>query len=264
MAINAPLLQTLTSNPAGDGLLAGVVPPAGGTYDHTQFWYVKMEAPRPAVPPVPASPWLDGGQFVGIQGVPGVHTIPGLDPGYYYQVIANAYSAADGNSVASLPRQALAQDETDPVIDRITQDLAATCNQITQANGYHTDVQEVARVRESGLITPSAYPFIVVQAMEDEANDAVPVEHISNNLVLVVEGWIKETATEYMDQDLNYFIADITRAVCADWRRSGNAITTKLLRWFKFTSEEVKPHGAVQVFFRVHYRHQRTNPARQV
>jgi phage shock protein PspC (stress-responsive transcriptional regulator) len=264
MAINPPTLVSVAGDGSGTALDVTIIPPVGGTYDYTQVWYVQVQAPRPGHPPAPLTPWQDGGQFIGTPGTEGVHKVSGLTPGYYYDFVLNAYSAADGNSIPSLWGRALAQTDTDPVIERITQDVAGVCEGISQAAGYNLDVQDVRRIRQSGIIKLSVYPAVVIQMMDDDMKDGLPVEHISNDGGLIVEGWLKEGFTEDMDRDLNLFIADIERAVLEDWRRSNNSVTTKAMRWTKFTSEEVAPYGAVRVDFVVKYRHQRGNPARQI
>jgi hypothetical protein len=235
-------------------IVAPASPPA--SYQYTQVWYRQLDKDD--------YPWANGGTFVGVPGLAAVYNLPGLTIGHYYQVAVAAYYGLLYNySDPSTPKTAAVLAASDPVIERITADAAATLETITQSNGYYHTVKEVHRIKNAGVITPAQYPSLVVWAYDAEAIDGTPVEHISNNLTLVVEAWVTPDTLlpGGLDTAINRMEADIIRAILTDPRRGGNAIRTKETRWIKYIAEENAPYGAIQITFTVHYRHQRTNPA---
>jgi len=264
MALEPTILNRVEADGVGGLNITMTAPPVSVTYTRTQVWYRKLNADD--------DPWSDGGNtFIGTPGVPGVYNLPALPVGYYYQVICQAWHGAPFNaySEASTPKVAAVLLAADPVIERITADAAATLATITQGNGYHHNVKEVHRVKTAGQITPALYPAAVVWAYDANAEDGQPVEHVSNTLNLVVEAWVKAGTMDIdpapgsggIDVELNWMLADITRAMLTDPRRAGNAIRTKHQRWVKFMADEGTPYGVIQITFSVLYRHQRVNPA---
>lgn len=250
MAIFPALMQAMVDDGAA-GLNLTILPPAAGNYTNTQVWYRRQSRDD--------WPWSDGGQYVGAQGVPGVHNLAALGNDHHYQALVVAWDAVDGFATPSTPRVALVAEDTDPVVERVCIDAEQALNFIAKANGFYNDAKEVHRVKRSGLITPNTYPAIVMQGLAANTQDGQPVEHVSSLMDLYVEGWVK-TSTD-IDIALNRLMADIEYALAIDWRRGGNAVTTKLLRWDKITTEEVKPYGGIRMVFQVHYRNMRTNPA---
>lgn len=154
--------------------------------------------------------------------------------------------------------------DSDSLKEQITAATVATLATICPNNGYATDGVEVSRPRRTGeKFAPKDKGILVLQGSCSRRRELDVLSspamigwelEISCDLVLRVS----EQSDEPMDRLLNEFEADVMKALAADPKLGGLAVTSEL------GDSEYPPASAglegVTVWFHVFFRTRRTDP----
>lgn len=129
------------------------------------------------------------------------------------------------------------------------------------ATGYNTELDRVARWEQD--FNPLQYNAcaVIYPDSEDKAMEPDPEATCSLNMfVLFFFRHDKERYDMSTDEALEFFLADIEKAIMQDHTRGGNAITTSMLGNEPFESVEGQPYAGIIIRFSILYEHNFKDP----
>jgi len=156
-----------------------------------------------------------------------------------------------------------------PIIEQIAQAIKTQLESITVVGGYEIDVTEVLRPRRTGILAaPKNHEIVMLQLDPTRASEY----DVTGNPAGI--GWRQSFALDLclrpsdaadtpIDQLINTFVADVTRAMMADVHWGGLAIDTLVDAPQYMQSADGTYEGAT-VQFDVIYRVAENNPYTQV
>ncbi len=142
----------------------------------------------------------------------------------------------------------------------IVDDLVDALGAIDGTGSYSCQVKGVYHwQRIPGTIED--YPALVVADIGERMDELV-FDLYARNLSVIVQGTLLAArGGDSADNEANDLIADIERAVMADYTRGGNAINTRIVRSQTFLLEEADPYVVIEVELTVSYRTLLTDPS---
>lgn len=245
-------LDAIVNDGTGNSVTLTITPSTDPNYTQTRINYRLLNE---------FSVWSDGGVYVGAAGVQGTVQVSGLTNNRLYEFIVYA-ELVSNNSPPSISRQVFCTSHTQPIIERITENIKASLEMIQVSNGYLLDIVKVERIRQSGVQELKEFPSIVVGIDRKSGDDSHPISAQTNRLRIDIEGWVKNE--EDIDVELSKMESDIEQAMFVDHRRGDQAVTTHLEQTERFSSEAIKPFAFVRFRADIQYRNLIGNPFQRV
>lgn len=150
----------------------------------------------------------------------------------------------------------------DSVREVIMKQIQTTLEGITVANGYANTMQSVQRFRQDGQVL-TATPLCVLMEGGDNVQLDGPYPLITRHLtvsVVIIHRQDLDTDTRSASEVMNSLVADVLKAMHADFTRGGHALETSELGIGELDAEEGQPELVQTVGFQIGYRHRRDDP----
>jgi hypothetical protein len=150
------------------------------------------------------------------------------------------------------------------ILDEIIDNLKATCEGITIANGYN---QNVKLVKTGNFQLPDQFrasELPAIQIIDDEsAKEEYDVDSTKAILSIIVEGIIRRSSrSQDVQEDRRKLQRDIEKALMVDESRGGYAVFTKA-RGIRTDKGTVEPFSICEMDFIIEYYYNRGDPASQ-
>jgi len=155
-----------------------------------------------------------------------------------------------------------------PIVEQIAEEIKATVETVTIANGYELDIGDVVRPTRTGITaTPDNYGVILLQldpARGDLDNPGNPPA-LSWRQPFALDLCVRpsDTVTTPIDRLINIFSAEVVKAIMADVTRGGLAIDTHLDE-LQFMRASDGTYEGVTMFIEVIYRVAENDPSAQM
>ncbi len=143
-----------------------------------------------------------------------------------------------------------------PIRENIMSNLITTLQAITTGNGYKNTIRGVFRYEQDGNSSVEQ-PFIEIIPVSEEIKQS-PNPYATCTLSINIDVWLRHDKSDYADSTDAYlitFLADITKALMADYTRGGYAVNTMIMGNFPFTTVEGQPYSGITVTVDILYRH---------
>lgn len=148
----------------------------------------------------------------------------------------------------------------DSIRELILQNIKTTLQGITTGAGYNYTVQSVERWKQKGNTT-NVSPHIIVHAGPETKNPG-PDPQTECDLSLIIEAGYRQDDTDITESDIivSKLLADIEKALLADYTRGGYAEETKISGNIPFEYVEGQPRFGILVQIELKYKHANTDP----
>lgn len=146
------------------------------------------------------------------------------------------------------------------VRESILQDLKTTLETISTANGYHNDIANVQRWRQSGNSLLSV-PCIVINAGPEE-KEPVPNPFTTCKFTVYLDVWMRQDSSDPQATDtlLNSLLGDVEKALIQDITRGGFAKDTNIKSNVLFETLEGQPQTGIIIELEIIYQHKQDDP----
>jgi len=143
----------------------------------------------------------------------------------------------------------------------ILQNIKTVLETITVANGYTNTITTVQRWTQKGNVF-QAIPAIVINAGQEEKQQT-PNPQATCKLTVFLDVWHRQddTDTTPSDQVISSLIADVEKAIMADYTRGGYAEDTRVLNNVPFETVDGMPSFGVQIELEITYKHALGDPS---
>jgi len=156
----------------------------------------------------------------------------------------------------------------DSVRELIMQHVQTTLEGITTANGYSTTLNAVERLLQQGqsVKPPMAYVIEGDDTPIDDTSQDIGLMTLRNLEIGIEAQVIQDEAVDSRSASevMNLLIADIQRAMEADYTRGGHAINTTEMGVDPILFIEGRKKLVTVIGYRILYRHRRTDPRVEV
>jgi hypothetical protein len=150
---------------------------------------------------------------------------------------------------------------SDSIRESILLNLKTTLEGITTVAGYNYTILSVQRWQSRGNNYASVPCIVINSGAEDK--EPGPDPQTTCKFIVFIEATHRQDddSTENSDTIISKLLADIEKAVMADYTRGGYAEDTKILGNVPFETVEGQPAFGIIVNVEIHYRHKNTDPA---
>ena len=149
----------------------------------------------------------------------------------------------------------------DSIREKIMKNIKTVLQTITVGNGYSNTILSVQRFIQSGHKLLDV-PVILISEGSETAEDKAPnltMKTLSVYLAVITRQ--DETIdTRSGAEVMNSIVADVEKAMVADFTRGGNSIDTKIISSDPIDVQDGEPELGVLMQFEIIYRHGRTDP----
>ncbi len=146
------------------------------------------------------------------------------------------------------------------VRESILQNLKTALETISTANGYHNDIANVQRWRQSGN-SLLAVPCIVINAGPEE-KEPIPNPFTTCKFTVYLDVWMRQDSSDPQATDtlLNSLLGDVEKALIQDITRAGNAKDTNIKSNVLFETLEGQPQTGIIIELEIIYQHKQDDP----
>lgn len=146
------------------------------------------------------------------------------------------------------------------VRESILENLKATLEAISIANGYRNDIASVQRWRQSGN-SLVLVPCIVINAGPEEKEPS-PNPFAACKLTVYLDVWTRQAQDDPQSTDtlLNSLLGDIEKALMADYTRGGFSKDTNIKSNVPFETLEGQPQAGIIIELEIIYQHKQDDP----
>jgi len=146
------------------------------------------------------------------------------------------------------------------VRENILENLKATLEAISIANGYHNDIASVQRWRQSGN-SLVLIPCIVINAGPEE-KEPVPNPFTTCKFTVYLDVWTRQAQDDPQSTDtlLNSLLGDIEKALMIDYTRGSFAKDTNIKSNVLFETLEGQPQAGIIIELEIIYQHKQNDP----
>ena len=142
----------------------------------------------------------------------------------------------------------------DTIKEKILDNIDATLQTITKANGYNNDIESVQRWSQEGPSLVDVPAAVIVTGHRDGKPEPNP--KTSNVLEVFIEIWVRNAT----DEILNSLEGDVEKALMQDYTRGGYADDTNVLGSDPFEGTVGNPHAGIEILLGIKYKHLQTDP----
>lgn len=148
----------------------------------------------------------------------------------------------------------------DSIRELILKNIKTTLQGITTGAGYNYTMQSVERWKQKGNTT-NVSPHIVIHA-GPETKTSGPDPQIECELSIIIEVGYRQDDSDTSESDVivSKLLADIEKALLADYTRGGYAQETKITGNILFEYVEGQPRFGIMVQIEIKYKHANTDP----
>lgn len=151
----------------------------------------------------------------------------------------------------------------EPIVEQIRQNLLTVLGGITTGNSYQytLNVQSAARHGNPATDLTCILEMGDEQIVDDDSGRGANLQDTQFQSFFVFVHVSTQSGVAY-DQKCNRIVADVRKAVLADWSRGGLALWTRRQE-ASFFLEDTGKVGGVRIDFLVNYRHRLNDPYTQ-